>query len=229
MPKYCMNNILISQTEFEALRWKDEVPVQCFYCKKLTNRPKRGIMQALRCNRQVSCGDPYCSKIHSNQIDCTCRQCNAKFIRKQSHIRGKNVFCSQTCFAIFNNTHNKQGYQRSKLEKWIELQLVQLYPNLEIIFNNRTTVNSELDIYIPILKIAVELNGIFHYEPIYSSTGFNKIQQRDKQKLIECYKNGIELCVIDTTSQKYFSVKSSNPFLSIITNLIDNNIGRANL
>jgi len=49
-----------------------------------------------------------------------------------------------------------------------------LYPDLVIHFNKKDAINSELDIYIPSLKLAFELNGIFHYEPIFGKENFLK-------------------------------------------------------
>ena len=42
-------------------------------------------------------------------------------------------------------------------------------------YNNSTTISSELDFYFPQLKLAIEINGIVHYEPIYGSNKFDKI------------------------------------------------------
>ena len=42
--------------------------------------------------------------------------------------------------------------------------------------------------------------------------------------MIECYKRQIDLCIIDTSSQKYFKERTSKKFLDIITNIIDTSI-----
>ena len=80
--------------------------------------------------------------------------------------------------------------------------LPQLFPNIDFTFNDKTAINSELDIYIPNLKLAFELNGIFHYEPIYGKDKFQRIVENDNNKFQRCQENGISLCIIDTTSQK---------------------------
>jgi len=92
-------------------------------------------------------------------------------------------FCSSSCTAQYNAEGIKLGAaERSKLEKWIEPQLQDFYPELEFHFNRNDTINSELDIYIPSLKLAFELNGVFHYEPIFGAELLNKISNNDKRK-----------------------------------------------
>jgi len=87
--------------------------------------------------------------------------------------------------------------------------------------NDKTAINSELDIYLPKLRLAFELNGIYHYEPIYGAKKLNQIQNNDHRKFAACYEHGISLCVIDTSSQKRFTEKTSEPFLSLIVKIID--------
>jgi len=74
--------------------------------------------------------------------------------------------------------------------------------------------------------LAFELNGIFHYEPIYGQNKLNQIQNNDNRKFQACLENNIELCIIDTSSQTYFKPKTAQKFLDIITNLINNKISR---
>lgn len=136
--------------------------------------------------------------------------------------RRKNNFCSKSCAATFNNKNKTHGIRRSKLEAWLESQLTSLFPELEIHFNQKDAVGSELDIYIPSLKLAFELNGIFHYEPIYGSDKLAQIQGNDNRKFQDCIEQGISLCVIDTSSQKYFKSKTSQKYLDTIKSKIDN-------
>lgn len=142
-----------------------------------------------------------------------------RFLKKNSKIT-KNNFCSSSCAAKYNNTHKTTGTRRSKLEKWIEEQLTIFHPNLEIHYNKTNAINGELDIYIPSLKLAFELNGIFHYEPIYSKEKLSSTQNNDKRKFQACLEQEIELCIIDTSSQGYFKITTSQKFLDIIINTI---------
>tara|TARA_Y100000310_G_scaffold339131_1_gene430862 strand:+ start:964 stop:1656 length:693 start_codon:yes stop_codon:yes gene_type:complete len=166
------------------------------------------------------------NKIHINSPEAkqkvSCQQCKKQFLKRTSQIKKhKNHFCSHACAAIYNNTHKKHGTRKSKLEVWLEIQLPDLYPDLEFHFNRKDAINSELDIYIPKLKLAFELNGIFHYEPIYGQKKLGQIQNNDNRKFQACIEKDIELCIIDTSSQKYFKPKTSQKYLDIIDNIIN--------
>jgi len=131
------------------------------------------------------------------------------------------VFCSRSCAATYNNTHKTTGTRRSKLEQWLEQTLTAHYPNLQFVFNGKEAINSELDIYIPELKLAFELNGIFHYEPIYGPEKLASIQNNDNRKFQACLEQGIELVIIDSSKMEYFKQKSAQKFLDIIKNIIE--------
>jgi hypothetical protein len=155
-------------------------------------------------------------------INGKCKQCmNDIVITKRDRRLRMNHFCTKSCAATFNNTHKKTGTRRSKLEKWIEEQLTSLYPNLAFKFNKKDDINSELDIFIPSLKLAFELNGIFHYEPIFGKQLLEKMENNDQRKLQACLERGIELCIIDTSKQTYFKPHTSQKYLDIIINIIN--------
>jgi hypothetical protein len=103
----------------------------------------------------------------------------------------------------------------------LEAQLTTLYPTLDILYSDKTTINSELDIYIPSLRLAFELNGIFHYEPIYGEDKLTQITNNDNRKFQACLEQAIQLCIIDTSGQKYFKESTSQKYLDIITTIIN--------
>lgn len=113
----------------------------------------------------------------------------------------------------------------SKLERWLQEQLPALYPDLEFHFNRRDAIQGELDILIPSLKLAFELNGIFHYEPIYGAEKLTSIQDNDQRKFQACLERGIELCLIDTSSMKNFKEPGARKFLAIIQGILERVIG----
>jgi hypothetical protein len=157
---------------------------------------------------------------NDKRVSLNCKQCETPIKRKRSEI-SKFHFCSSKCSATYWNNHKTWGCNRSKLEVWIEQQLLFKYPILKINYNKTDAINAELDIYIPSLKLAVELNGIFHYEPIFGIEKLKSSKTNDQRKFQACLESGIELCVIDTSSMKYFKEERGTLFLSIITNLID--------
>jgi hypothetical protein len=69
--------------------------------------------------------------------------------------------------------------------------------------------------------LAFELNGIFHYEPIYGNDKLAQIQNNDTRKFQACVERGIEMCTIDSSGLKYFKPKSAEKYLRIIVNIID--------
>ncbi len=152
----------------------------------------------------------------------SCCLCNKQFQKQSSEIqKTKNNFCSHSCAATYNNTHKTHGTRRSKLEVWLEEQLPSLYPSLEFHFNRKDVINAELDIYIPSLKLAFELNGLFHYEPIFGPEKLAQIQNNDERKFQACLEKGIELCLIDVSNLKYFKPQGAQKYLSIITSILN--------
>jgi hypothetical protein len=200
--------------------------IKCDICNKdIVGRPNAEIKRAKNHFCSKECVGKFWSK--SKEVNCTV--CDKLFIKMMNQIKKSksgNNFCSHTCSAKYNNANRKYGIRRSKLEAYLESELKKLYPSLEILFNCKEIIKSELDIYIPSLRIAFELNGIVHYEPIYGQDKFNQIINNDKQKFIRCYEKGIELVIIDTSKQKKFTELSSIQYLTIISDIISSNLNR---
>jgi hypothetical protein len=223
---------LFTEEEFALAKSKDKLPLQCYCCNckfmKLKVYITNSIKNSLKDKNINAC--KYCSnkcigkdKIKSQHVRCT--NCNKEFIKKLNQYKKTiNHFCSHSCSAKYNNQHRKSGTRRSKLEKWLENQLSISYPNVQFEFNDKKAITRELDIYIPSLKLAFELNGIFHYEPIYGKEKLEQTQQNDSRKFQLCLEKQIELCIIDVTSQRYFKESKSIIFLDIIKKIIDDKL-----
>lgn len=223
-------NLLISTTEFNTKKSRDNIPLQCKYCNSTFHKTKNIIQSAIKGNCRHSC--EFCSskcrgkyKTSQSYINIICSNCGTEIRKlKCDTKRNTNNFCSLSCAAIYNNTHKTKGTRRSKLESWLELELTKKYPNLEIHYNKTDAINAELDIYIPSLRVAFELNGIFHYEPIYGKDKLSVIQNNDKRKFQACLEHNIELCIIDTHNVKYLKLERDRKFLDIISNIIDRRV-----
>jgi len=193
--------------------------VKCDLCGKVVLR-KEGFACYKRFKTHF-CSDDCRIKFGRKKEKVSCKNCGKEFEKQPNQIKTtKNNFCSSSCAAIYNNAHRSTGVRRSKLEIWLELKLRELYPNEEILFNDKTAINSELDIYFPRLKLAFELNGIFHYEPIYGKEKLTQIQNNDQRKFLLCQQNNISLCIIDTSKEKYFKEERSKKYLDIIQKIL---------
>lgn len=158
----------------------------------------------------------------SQQFNCT--NCYKELWKKPCELRQSksgNTFCGRSCAATYNNRHKTTGTRKSKLECWIESQLITLYPDLEIHFNRKDAIGSELDIYIPSHNLAFELNGIFHYEPIYGIDKFNQTIANDGIKKQICFERNINLVAINVSKQNRFSEKTSYQYLEMIIDYLN--------
>lgn len=223
-------NPLYTNEEFNNTKYNDMLPLKCKNCGKTFYKIKTYIKTFLNNKTHtkfdfcsIQCSKKYQKKL--NTIYTKCDQCGTDVIRSiWEFTKNKHHFCSLSCSASYHNTHKTYGSTRSKLEKWIEIQLTSKYPNIEFHFNRKDTIGSELDIYIPSLKLAFELNGIFHYEPIFGKEHLGKTQNNDKRKYQSCLEHKIDMCIIDVSQQKNFKEHNSLKFLDIICNIIDNRI-----
>lgn len=222
--------IKYTENEFEIAKSNDKLLLECEYCHETFLKKKNLIQLKLSSHKNDTnnfantCG--YCSRECKSNAQNTkqkvvCMYCDITFFKHIKEIKKtKNNFCSSSCAAKHNNTHKTKGIRRSKLENYVELELTKRFPKLNILFNEKKTINSELDIYLPTLNLAFELNGIFHYEPIFGNDKLQQTQNNDKRKFQACLEHNIELCIIDTSQQKYFKESTSQKYLDIIISLI---------
>lgn len=203
----------------------DKLAFECERCSTVFFTVRNEVKKVLDNHPRIKL--KYCSKKCGYSANTTkewvaCKNCADVFEKILNQVKKyPNHFCSQSCAATYNNKNKTYGTRRSKLEVWLEEQLTILYPELDFHFNRKDAINSELDIFIPSLKLAFELNGIFHYEPIYGEDKMNQIQNNDTRKFQACLERGIELCIIDSSKLSYFKPSNAKKYLDIICSLID--------
>jgi hypothetical protein len=201
-----------------------------------TNNPKRSlkIINCKKCDVPIKrnsfkethtiCEE--CRPKHIN-INCNCSHCNTMLhvsIPRFNKSKHKRFFCNRSCRASYNNIYNeavkfKNPKGSSKLEKWLQHKLLETFPQLNFSFNDRKTLQLELDIYIPSLKLAIEINGVFHYKPIFGVVKYNSTINNDIRKKERCIEKNIDLTIIDVSSEN-FSTKTCNLHFEFISNLI---------
>lgn len=215
----------------------DESAFTCFYCNKHFTLTKYDLQK-----KRFACKQNnkkyyilYCSRIcasRQHKIDnmqgtylVYCEHCKKEFYKNSNQIiKTDHDFCSQHCWAVYSNSLMKprSARQRSKFESYAEKELRRRYKGMRISFNNRKIVAPyELDIYIPKLKVAFEINGIFHYKPIYGEDKLLHTQSKERKKRYICNKKGIKLHVINISRLKNFSEQEAYKYLKRIFKFID--------
>ena len=167
----------------------------------------------------------------NKKVYVTCKNCSIVFLKSYNEAkRYGNNYCTRSCAAIYNNKYRTHGGNVSKLEVYLQKELIvqnnkgSYIFKLLFEFNNRLICNGyELDIYIPTLKLAFEINGIFHYKPIFGQDKLDNIIRKDVLKNTMCKENGITLITIKDTSHK-FSAKYGDVIFKIIDQHIHQHI-----
>jgi very-short-patch-repair endonuclease len=216
---------LFTEQEFQQASNQTKLPLQCKQCGQTFLKTKHRLSHSYLVHRPNDTSD-FCSIRCSNQSRDTrkklsCDNCGSTFVRNRTQTSGSaRHFCTQSCAATYNNRHKTHGTRVSKLEQWLQVELPTRFPKLEWRFNEKTTIGSELDIFCPTLKLAVELNGIYHYKPIYGERKLQQIQANDAHKAEICKLAGIALHAIDTSRIKSFTHRTSEEVLAKIGDLI---------
>ena len=220
-----------TKDQWESTSSREKLPLKCVHCGDEFHLAKN-LIQLADANTSRHTAD-FCSRKCANNYRVpptyvSCKQCEKEFKKRPSDIKKSksgNHFCSKSCAGTWNNKHRKHGSRRSKLEIWIEARLTTEYKDWEIHFNRKDAIGSELDIYIPHLSLAFELNGIFHYEPIFGEDKLKKIQNNDERKFQACLEKNIELVLIDASNFKNFKENKALKYLNIITEIVDKKCG----
>lgn len=215
--------------QLSELKSSDVASLECCRCNKVFTKTVKRVREVLRGYKDATaefCSNSCKSAAQNRGLQCTCATCGESITRTEREKKTvKNSFCSKSCAATFNNSRKTKGTRRSKLEAWIESQLQLRCPKLRVEYNKKSAINSELDIYFPDLRLAFELNGIFHYEPIYGPEKLAKIVNNDSRKFQACAERKIALCVIDTSGLKYFKPDKAEKYLNIILEIVARTAG----
>lgn len=226
---FCSKKCALEQLRMDKTK---DVNAECSICFKAIHvEPcKIGVYRTFHCNGTE------CKKQHKINYEINkktkdetkhgifnCLNCDNKVSKQLSNING-NIFCSKSCRCRYNNLRRTWNSSRSKFELLVESKLGELYNTLEVLYCDNKTIGSELDIYIPSLKVAIEINGPTHYEPIYGEEVLARTLRSDTKKITNCNELGIKLYHIDMRKINMDHTTKINEKLQEIYEIIDSNM-----
>jgi len=181
--------------------------VDCRNCSKQATKSIGRYNEAIKNGWNIYCSIKCRYTFQEKGKEFPCIWCSKTIRKTPAQLRQTkaNVFCSKSCAAHYNNRHKHTGTRRSKLEYYLEQQLKLMCPKLDFLCNANEQIGAELDFYFPKLKLAIELNGILHYLPIYGFEKLKRIQEIDREKADKCAQTGIKLCIIDVSKEPHLS------------------------
>lgn len=178
------------------------------------------------------------NKKHYCSVDCrnkgiktsvllNCCECEKEIEVHKYKIKNSNSgkhFCSKSCTGKYYTRNKTFGVNRSRFEEWVEDKLLKRYVDLEFDFNNKSETGYELDIFVPKLNIAFEINGITHYKPIYGEERLRRTKEIDFEKKVICESKGIDMIIVDVSSIRNWSPEKTKEHYDSICKIIDDKI-----
>lgn len=197
--------------------------IKCDQCSQLHYKAQCEVLRGLARKKKFFCSRQCSHNYQSTKQEMICANCSDKFFKLPSQNRSKkgNSFCSKSCAVSFNNRNKEYGTRRSKLEIYIEEQIKLHFSNLTFVCNGKEEIGSELDFYFPDLKLAIQINGVLHFQPIYGQEKLDQIKRLDQEKRDVCASKGITLFELDCQNDKYLNKKLKNERWKQIEELIN--------
>jgi len=95
------------------------------------------------------------------------------------------------------------------------------FPNLNVSYSEKNALidAGEVDIWIPSFKLAFEIQGPSHFEPIYGDEKLKSEKANDENKRNKAKELGIVLIEVDISKIKEF--RKSIPFMIAVTKILD--------
>lgn len=180
------------------------------YCHEEFNNATLDALLPLQC---LTCGETF-------------YRSKRKILRVMNNPNSRDTldFCGRSCAAKFLNTFSRH---RSKFEifteEYLNRNLPEYLPNFPILYNVRDLFLDEpheVDIYCPTIKVAIEINGLHHYEPIFSQERFDETLKNDNAVASCCYKEGIRLVVLNTSEMQHFSKRKGEQYAKALLHII---------
>jgi endogenous inhibitor of DNA gyrase (YacG/DUF329 family) len=198
---------------------RNKTEVKCLTCGKKIYRIGSHIKKYPKsyCSRKC-----YGLSFQVPRCNILCKKCGKQITRKLTHInKYKNQFCSRKCATCYIRIFSKVA-ARSKIEEFLFNLIKTDFPILTIEQNIRSLLSCgyEIDIWIPQINLAIELNGPVHYFNIYGNLDIT--QQHDTTKRDEINQRGYKFIVIDVSQNNYKKTKNlvCEEYLNVIKPMI---------
>ena len=177
---------------------------------------KHGLLKKIFCSRK-------CRTLnYQRRVTMPCKICGKSVTRVQSeHRKSKsgNIFCSPECGTIWSNYVGKKFHTRSILELAVEEALRKDFPDLEVEFGSNSAIGAELDVFIPALKLGIEIHGAYHYYPVRGDwSKFMKTLRNDARKAKMAKESGVKLYVLN--SSKLRGKRAFNSYYPRVSELL---------
>lgn len=230
-----MSEQILSSDVDKMQNWIDtslrgsSVVLRCFKCNDVFTRSKSELSKSLRRNQKIVCSKK-CVRINQRNaslkdfktIELICQNCHLLFNRSRiAYLNNINkntetFFCSKKCSMTSLNRASKTSTSKSSHEVILKELIQKKYPEFDVIQNDRTVLpeNLEIDIWIPSINLAIELNGPCHFYPIYGEHRLQQTRGNDIRKVLFAQLQNINLLVVDTSSLKSKSKLSVEKFIN---------------
>lgn len=110
----------------------------------------------------------------------------------------------------------------SKAQRQVREYIAEIYDGTILETPTRTVIYPrEIDIYLPDVRLAVEVNGVFHHSTYYAP---HRDKRRDQEKSVELLKKGINFLSIWTDDWKYDTNECKDRIKQMIHNLCSGNL-----
>jgi hypothetical protein len=167
------------------------------YASKLSNETKN--------SRKITRNEKRNKLRESRKIQGLCTECGNEKERPEILLCNE---CNEKRLEYHKSRNREKGMSeagQSSHQKFIYDIVRNIIPDKDIDYNNKKTIYSpetayplELDIYIPSINLAIEVDGPMHREPVYGEERLELQIKNDAIKNELCLKNHINLIRINT-------------------------------